>query len=91
MSPRVAEVKALDGYTLWLRFQDGVSGTVDVSKELWGPMFEPLRDKVLFDRAAIHPELETVTWPNGADCSPEYLYEAAKASPGEFARKTSGG
>jgi hypothetical protein len=76
--PKVVEVKPLDGYKLWLRFQDGVSGTVDLSGELWGPMFEPLKDAALFAQAAIHPELETVTWPNGADLAPEFLYRAAQ-------------
>jgi hypothetical protein len=37
-------------------------------------MFEPLKDKTLFAQAAIHPELETVTWPNSADLAPEFLY-----------------
>jgi len=37
MIPKVAEVRPLDGYKLWLRFQDGLSGTVDLSAELWGP------------------------------------------------------
>ena len=78
MIPKVVEVTALDGYRLWLRFQDGVSGTVDLSAELWGPMFEPLKDVRLFAQVAIHPELETVTWPNGADLAPEFLYQAAQ-------------
>ena len=61
MIPKVVEVRPLEGYKLWLRFQDGRSGTVDLSAELWGPMFEPLKDVALFAQAAIHPELETVT------------------------------
>lgn len=77
MIPKVVEVKPLDGYRLWLRFDDGASGTVDLSAELWGPMFEPLKDKTLFAQATIHPELETVTWPNGADLAPEFLYKQA--------------
>ena len=78
MIPKVVEVRPLEGYKLWLRFQDGLSGTVDLSAELWGPMVEPLKDVALFAQAAIHPELETVTWPNGADLAPEYLYRAAQ-------------
>lgn len=78
MIPKVVEVRPLEGYKLWLRFQDGVSGTVDLSGELWGPMFEPLKDSALFAQATIHPELETVTWPNGADLAPEFLYQAAQ-------------
>ena len=32
MIPRVAEVKPLPNYCLWLRFLDGTSGTVDLSQ-----------------------------------------------------------
>jgi hypothetical protein len=78
MIPKVVEVRHLEGYKLWLRFRDGVSGTVDLSSELWGPVFEPLKDVALFAQAAIHPELETVTWPNGADLAPEFLYKATQ-------------
>ena len=77
MIPRAIEVKVLSGYRLWVRFQDGASGTVDLVSELWGPVFEPLKDEALFARATVHPELNTVTWPNGADLSPEFLYKAA--------------
>ena len=78
MIPRITEVKVLEDYRLWIRFHDGSAGTVDLSSELWGPMFEPLRDKNLFDQATLQPELHTVTWPNGADFSPEFLYEAVQ-------------
>ena len=78
MIPKVIELRVLEGYKLWLRFQDGLSGTVDLSTELWGPIFEPLKDVALFAQAAVHPELETVTWPNGADLAPEFLYQAAQ-------------
>lgn len=77
MIPRIMEVKPLENYRLWLRFHDGTSGTVDLSTELWGPMFEPLKDPQLFAQAMLDPELETVTWPNGADLAPEFLYEQA--------------
>jgi len=80
MIPRVVEVKHVEGYRLWLRFHDGVCGTVDLTAELWGPMFEPLKDVALFAQATVHPECETVVWPNGADLAPEFLYQAAKRS-----------
>jgi hypothetical protein len=78
MIPRVVEVKPLDGYRLWVRFQDGRVGTIELVNELWGPMFEPLKDPDLFFQASVNPELETVTWPNGADLAPEFLYQAAQ-------------
>ncbi len=87
MIPKVVEVKPSEGYRLWLRFDDGASGTIDLSAELWGPMFEPLKDKTLFARATIHPELETVTWPNGADLAPEFLYAQATKKLNAMAEK----
>jgi hypothetical protein len=71
----VFEVRYVSGYTLWLRFADGTSGEVDLSAELWGSVFEPLRDPELFKKVQINGELRTITWPNGADLAPEFLYE----------------
>jgi len=78
MIPKVVEVKPLEGYRLWVRFHDGTVGTVSLENELWGPVFEPLKDPALFFKASVDPELETVTWPNGADLAPEFLYYAAQ-------------
>ena len=61
------------GYTVWLRFDDGLEGEVDLSAELLGPVFEPLRDVAYFRRVQLHPELRTLVWPNGADFAPEFL------------------
>jgi len=41
-------------------------------------MFEPLKDQKFFAQARVDPELYTVTWPNGVDLAPEFLYEAAQ-------------
>jgi hypothetical protein len=80
MIPRLVEVKVLGDYKLWLRFHDGVSGIIDLTEELWGPMFEPLKNPTVFAQVIVHPELQTATWPNGADLSPEYLYQQAAQS-----------
>ena len=74
MIPRVVEVKPLDGFRLWVRFKNGRVGTIELVNELWGPMFEPLKNPDLFLRASVNSELETVAWPNGADLAPEILY-----------------
>ena len=79
MIPRVLEVELRPQSCLWLRFHDGLEGSVDLSGELWGPMFEPLRNPELFDQVMVDPELETVVWPNGADLAPEFLYRLATA------------
>jgi len=77
MEPDVLEVKPLEGYTLWVRFEDGTTGTLSLEDKLDGPVFQPLKDKALFDEVFVHPELHVVTWPNGADLAPEYVYQNA--------------
>jgi hypothetical protein len=54
-------------------FRDGAHRTIDVSDELYGEVFEPLRDPDYFLRGWFDPELGTITWPNGADYVPEFL------------------
>ena len=77
---RVSEARYVKGHTLWLRFSDGLEGEVDLSEELEGPIFEPLRDANVFRTFQLHPELHTVTWPNGADFAPEFLHERVRVT-----------
>lgn len=63
----------LDGYKLALRFSDGTTREVDLEGELWGPVFEPVRDLLVFRQVAVDRELGTIVWPNGADMDPDVL------------------
>jgi hypothetical protein len=78
MIPRVIEAKHVRDYVVHIRFADGLEGEIDLRPELEGEVFEPLKDRDYFKRLAVHPELHTVTWPNGADFAPEFLYEKIK-------------
>ncbi|GMU71243.1 MAG: DUF2442 domain-containing protein [Burkholderiales bacterium] len=73
MLPHIAECRYVGGHTLWLRFSDDAQGEVDLSGELDGPVFEPLKDVETFRQVILHPELRTLVWPNGADFAPEFL------------------
>lgn len=75
MIPRIQEVKYVKDFTIHLRFSDGSEGDIDLQDELDGPIFQPLRDVDYFRKFSFHPELRTITWPNGADFAPEFLYE----------------
>jgi hypothetical protein len=67
--------KALGGYCLLLRFEDGVEGLVDLAREIsFQGVFEPLLDVNYFAQVHVDPELGTVAWPNGADLDPGVLY-----------------
>jgi hypothetical protein len=72
---RVTEVEPLDGFSLWLRFNDGAERVVDLADELWGPVFEPLKaDPALFRQVRVDEEMGTIVWPNGADMDPDVLH-----------------
>lgn len=43
-------------------------------------MFEPLADPSVFAQVSVNPELRTITWPNGADFAPEFLYTQVQES-----------
>jgi hypothetical protein len=68
-------VQPLSGYRLFVKFNNGVSGEVSLAEELWGEMFEPLKDEAMFATAQQNDEAGTVLWANGADLAPEFLLQ----------------
>jgi hypothetical protein len=80
MHPRVVDARYVQDYTIWVKFSDGSDGEVDLRAELWGPMFEPLKDLNNFRKFTVHPELHTIVWENGADLSPEFLRKSLHAT-----------
>jgi hypothetical protein len=71
----VNAVTHLGEFTLRLEFSDGSVREVDLSTELHGEVFEPLRDPEVFAQVRVNSETGTIEWPNGADLAPEFLYE----------------
>lgn len=80
MTPRLCGAEYLREYKIFVTFEDGKTGIIDLQNELWGEVFEPLQDVGLFRRFRFDAELDTIVWPTGADLAPEYLYENAVAS-----------
>jgi hypothetical protein len=78
---RIVAAEPREGFVLWLRFSDEATREVDLVDELWGPMFEPLReDPQLFRQVRVDAELGTIVWPNGADMDPDVLRGRAEAA-----------
>lgn len=76
----VIDVRHIRDYVLWIKFEDGSEGQVDLANSLRGPVFEPLRDVEYFKQVRVEPELGTIVWPNGADIAPETLHERIHAA-----------
>jgi hypothetical protein len=73
-----AGVVVVKPYVLRVLFTDGSVREIDLKDELRGPIFEPLRDPEFFARAQIDARMGVVTWPNGADFAPEFMYRAGR-------------
>lgn len=71
----IIEVKTLENYQLYLKFEDNKEGIIDVSKiiEFIG-IFTPLKDLNYFQTVKLNPEWGTIYWDNGADLDPDVLY-----------------
>ena len=78
----VVEVRATGERRLYLRFEDGAAGEVDLDRLVrWEGVFEPPRDPRRFAEVRVDPELGTIVWPNGADIDPDVLYSAVTGTP----------
>jgi hypothetical protein len=75
MFKHVINAKYIKDYTIWLAFNDGAEGKVDLSEKLKNRkgVFEPLRKIDYFRNFKI--EGDTLSWANGADLAPDSLYD----------------
>jgi len=64
----------LNDYKVELEFTNKKIGIADLKDELYGTVFEPLKDKKLFSTLRVDKELDTIVWDNCADLAPEFLY-----------------
>jgi len=74
----VIDAKYIADYKIWVKFNNGLSGQVDLENDLWGPVFEPLKDKSFFSSVKVSKIFGTLSWDNDADIAPEYLLNKLK-------------
>ncbi len=72
---RVVEFEIVNSFTLRVIFDDGKEQVIDFRPVLIGELYGPLRDKTLFKKVEIDPEVHTLVWPNGADFDPATLHD----------------
>jgi hypothetical protein len=75
-APRhVVDARYLGDYKVWLEFNDGRKGVVDLVDELHGEELEPLRDRDRFSQFYLDYGLASIAWLDGQDFTPEFLYD----------------
>lgn len=78
---RVVQVRPLPGHRLTVRFADGTSGEVDVSRLIFGRtpgVFDQLRDPARFAQVGI--QHGAVTWPGDLDLAPDAMYDGIRSN-----------
>lgn len=71
----VVEVRALSGFKLWVRFEDGLEGEADLSDLVGRGVFKRWTDNPSeFLHVRVDPEGGTVVWPGCLDVAPDRLY-----------------
>ena len=70
---KIVEVKALQGYRLWLRYEDGVEGEVDLSDLAGRGVFAAWNEREFFESVRID-ESGALAWGDSLDLCPDALY-----------------
>lgn len=66
-------VRAQEGYRLWIRYEDGTEGAVDVSDLAGRGVFEAWEDRSVFEAVRIS-ESGSIEWPGGLDLCADAVY-----------------
>jgi hypothetical protein len=69
----IVEVKPLGGFRLFLKFNDGVSGTVDLSSIAGRGVFASWLNEGFFEKVRI-TDVGALEWPGELDLCPDSLY-----------------
>src|SRR5256885_839012 len=70
---RITDAKALPGFRLELRFDDGERGVVDLSSLVGRGVFAAWQEPGVFEQVSITPQ-GAVEWPQEIDLCPDALY-----------------
>jgi hypothetical protein len=82
----VVEVEAREGFRVWVRFEDGLQGEVDLSHLAGQGVFRRWVDNPSeFAQVSVDPESGTIVWPGGLDVAPDRLYSDVAEVAGQEA------
>lgn len=86
-------VKPLNNHRLFVRFEDGAEGEIDVSALVtFSGVFAPLHEKTAFDKVRVNRELGSIEWECGADLDPDVVYSVITGKPiPDYTRKAKAG
>ena len=80
MIARPIAVEPREGYKIWLRYEDGVEGEVDLSDIPLTGIFEAWKDMSFFESVHIS-EFDAIAWSEDLEMCPDSLYIEVTGKP----------
>ena len=74
MISNLIQVKAINQYSIWLKYDDGTEGVVDLSHLINKPIFQNWKEPEFFDKVYIDTETGAVAWDENIELCPDNLY-----------------
>lgn len=71
---KIVKIISVRPYMIEILFDDGTKKSIDLEPVLYGEMYGALKNKALFEKVELDPQVGTIQWPNGADFDPAILY-----------------
>jgi hypothetical protein len=80
MYPSITNVSAGENYVLFIDFDNGEQGRLDMKPFLEFGVFKKLKDHGAFKR--VHVAFDTIEWDSGVDLDPEFVYAKCRDAVG---------
>lgn len=77
---KIVACQARPNYRVWIRFDDGLEGEVDLSHLVGKGVFEAWKSAEFFNQVRIDPMSDTLTWGEEIDLDPYVLREKLASS-----------
>lgn len=85
------EVKALNKYKIWVRYEDGSAGEIDLSDLAGKPVFKFWDINNNFEKVHINKDTGAIAWNEEIEICPDNVYyEINNINPGEVFIKEAG-
>jgi hypothetical protein len=76
---KIVACKPLPNYCIWIRFDDGLEGEIDLRHLVGKGVFKAWRSTEFFNQVRVDPKSDTVAWGEDIDLDPYVLREKVEA------------
>ena len=74
MISKPLQVNAIRQYSIWLKYDDGTEGTVDLSHLIDKPVFQNWKESDFFNKVHIDIETDAIAWDENIELCPDNMY-----------------